>query len=55
MSRSKKKGKPPGYDFWGRRPLSGQGSGKKLKKWIHKIERLNNKQLARKERNEHET
>lgn len=52
MSRSKKNGKRPGYDFWSRRPLSGQEYGKKLKKLIHKIERQQNKRLARKEKEE---
>lgn len=52
MSRSKKKGKPPGYDFWSRRPLSGQGHGKILKKLIHKIERGQSKRLTRKEKEE---
>lgn len=41
MSRSKDKGKPPGYDFWSARPgnKGGGGSGRVVKKITHSKER----------------
>lgn len=46
MSRSIKKKKGPGYEYWGRRPISrnhGAIPGKKTKKWTHRLERIEGK------------
>lgn len=43
MSRTKKGSKAPGYDYWSKRPFSGSGYGKSVKKWTHKAERQGNK------------
>lgn len=52
MSRSKSGSKSPGYDYWSRRPGSGMGYGKKVKKVTHKKERVQNKKLVKKEMKE---
>lgn len=40
MSRTQKGSKGPGYDYWGRRPLSGDcGYGPAVKRVTHRIER----------------
>lgn len=39
MSRSKQGSKPPGYEYWSKRPNSGCGPGKKDKQMTHQIER----------------
>jgi hypothetical protein len=39
MSRTKKGSKGPGYDYWGKRPLSGCGHGKLIKVETHRKER----------------
>lgn len=40
MSRTRKGGKGPGYDYWGRRALSGGcGYGPKVKKATTRVER----------------
>lgn len=52
MSRTRKKSKGPGFDYWGRRALSGNcGYGPIVKKFTHKKERLSAKRslLAGKE------
>lgn len=49
MSRTRKGSKPPGYEYWSARPLSGSPPGKAVKKMTHKIERQQNKRHARKE------
>lgn len=42
-------GKGPGYDYWGRRPLSGTcGHGKEVKQITHRIERARAKVTTRK-------
>lgn len=43
MSRSHTGGKPSGYEFWSRRPMSGS-RGKEAKKFCHHIERAQAKQ-----------
>lgn len=50
MSKSKKGAKGPGYEYWSRRPGNIQTPGKSAKKITHKIERLRNKLLAKKEK-----
>lgn len=49
MSRTKKGGKAPGYEYWSRRPFNrcGQYPGPASKKRTHKTERANNKREAR--------
>lgn len=49
MARSKRGGKPCGYDFWSSRPFSGQGHGKWPKKFCHRAERQQSKELVRDE------
>lgn len=42
MSRSKKKGKSPGYEYWGKRPISAEKGaipGRITKTRTHKMER----------------
>lgn len=39
MSRTKKGAKSPGYDFWSRRPHSGDGYGPVVKQLTHRVER----------------
>lgn len=42
MSRSKRKGKSPGYEYWSRRPLSrrsGAEPGRATKRLTHRLER----------------
>jgi len=49
MSRTKKGSKPPGYDYWGKRPKSGDCSYGKVVKTISKrIERAIAKTAVRK-------
>lgn len=49
MARTKRGAKPLGYDYWGKRALSGLcGFGKKVKKLTHKIERAQAKRLVEK-------
>lgn len=43
MSRTKKGAKGPGYEYWSKRPMSGWGPCKVVKKFTHKIERQRNK------------
>lgn len=46
MSRSKKGSKPPGYEFWSRRPSScNGGSGRWAKYFTHKKERMQSKEI----------
>lgn len=52
MSRSKTGGKGPGYDFWSRRPFSGQGSGKWPKKFCKRAERQLEREFVRSELNQ---
>jgi hypothetical protein len=49
MARTKKGSKGSGYDFWSRRPFSGQGAGKWPKKFCHRAERQQSKELVRDE------
>lgn len=49
MSRTKRhRGKPPGYDYWSRRPPYGacMGYGKFVKKHTHRLERIQGKKAA---------
>jgi len=46
MSRTKKGKKSPGFDFWSKRPFSGLGFGKFIKKRTHKKERSLGKKEA---------
>jgi hypothetical protein len=39
MSRTVKGSKAPGYDYWSRRPASGMGHGREIKKLCNGIER----------------
>lgn len=47
MSRTKKGAKPPGYDFWSRRPHSGNGFGPVVKNFTHRVERQQAKDQIR--------
>lgn len=47
MSRTKKGSKAPGYDFWGRRPHSGNGHGPIVKAFTHRVERQQAKDQVR--------
>lgn len=52
MSRTKKKQKPPGYEFWSKRPMSnkhGADPGKITKKRTHRLERIEGKKEIKKE------
>lgn len=40
MSRTIKGGKKGGYDYWSKRPYSGNGHGKQIKKFTHRAERV---------------
>lgn len=44
MSRSKRGGKSPGYEWWNRRPGAGDTPNAKNKKIVHKIERAQARQ-----------
>lgn len=44
MSRTKKGTKPPGYEYWGKRPLSVVSPSKFVKTRTHRIERLKAKE-----------
>lgn len=44
MSRTKKGSKPPGYEFWSRRPQCG-GVGSESKRICHRQERMQKKEL----------
>ncbi len=43
MSRTKKGSKPPGFDYWGKRPCNGLPPGATTKKLTHHIERIRGK------------
>ena len=45
MSRTRRGGKGPGYEYWGRRPCSGFNPGKESKVIVHQIERAREKEL----------
>jgi hypothetical protein len=47
MSRSKKKGKSPGYEYWGKRALSAATPGRYTKTRTHRMERKQSKRLAK--------
>lgn len=51
MSRSKKGSKGPGYDYWTARPGNhgSQGYGPDVKRHTHRLERIRDKNLVRKE------
>lgn len=40
MSRTIKGSKGCGYDYWSKRPYSGNGHGKQIKKFTHRAERV---------------
>ena len=46
MSRTRRGGKGPGYEYWGRRPCSGFNPGKESKTIMHQIERAREKELV---------
>jgi hypothetical protein len=52
MSRSRKKVKHPGKDWWGKRPFAGTGVSnnagvmKKWKRFLHKVERQQAKKVS---------
>lgn len=46
MARSKKGAKPPGYDYWTKRPYSSHGFGPEVKKWTHRAERIQSKEAV---------
>lgn len=55
MSRSKKSSKGPGFEYWGKRPISAEHGaipGRFTKTRTHKIERKKNKKLIKKELDE---
>lgn len=54
MSRTKRGSKPPGYDYWSRRPMSGSRPSPSVKKTTHKIERAQSRTLVRKEKEQAE-
>jgi len=55
MSRTKKGKKSPGFDYWGKRALSGNcGHGKEVKKITHGKERATAKRLEHKAKKEKE-
>lgn len=49
MSRTKKGSKGCGYDFWSRRPHSGNGHGRWVKLFCHRVERRQSRELVRNE------
>ena len=49
MSRTKKGSKPLGYDYWSKLPYSGCGYGKDVKNMCHRVERMQENSLVRKE------
>lgn len=49
MSRSNKGSKATGYDYWSKRPASGNGYGAVVKDITHRRERMINKDILRKE------
>ena len=49
MSRTRKGSKPPGYEFWSKRPAGQGGRGAYAKKITHKVERLDGKTDTRQE------
>lgn len=52
MGKTKKGAKGPGFEYWGKRPLSGHSPGKDTKKKTHRIERARAKRLTKKEKEE---
>lgn len=57
MSRTNKKQKSPGFEYWGKRPVSrnhGAVPGKFSKNRTHRLERLENKKLTKKAKDEQE-
>lgn len=55
MSRTKKKRKAPGYEYWSRRPGSrnhGSEPGRHSKKLTHRLERLEAKKEIKKQNEE---
>jgi hypothetical protein len=55
LSRTPKRGKPPGYDYWSRRPMAGQGPAPGVKQATHQIERARAKDEVRKQQAESTT
>ena len=51
MSRTKKGSKPPGYEYWTRRPASGCVPGTGTKQLTHQIERAQGRQELHRELN----
>lgn len=49
MSRTNKKSKPPGWDYWGKRPIGMGAQGTKEKRIGIKIERAKLKEQLQKE------
>jgi hypothetical protein len=54
MSRTPKRGKPPGFDYWGKRKYSGMAPGKGIKRISRRIQRADDKRKVLKEKNEAE-
>ena len=52
MSRSRKKGKSPGNEYWSKRPMSGSPPSKWAKKRTHRLERIESKKIVKKESEE---
>jgi len=52
MSRTRKGGKPPGFEFWSRRPSGGFSSGRVAKDVTKAKERMRQKDLIRKEKDD---
>jgi hypothetical protein len=52
VSRTKKKSKPPGWDYWGKRPIGDGANGTKNKRAGIKKERAIEKRKLRKEKDE---
>lgn len=51
MSRSKRGGKSPGYEYWSKRPCSTMGHGKDVKQMTKEKERMASKQELQRELN----
>ena len=49
MSRTIKGTKPPGFEYWSKRPASCYGFGKKIKQRTREQERMQSKDLVREE------
>lgn len=49
MARTKKGAKSPGYDYWSKRPTPDMSPGRPAKTMTHRLERIENKKIIKKE------